>query len=84
MNEEILRLLRAFQEKITVEDLESAVIVMHRSAHEVFQYLHRNKEAVDEQSILSEFATMLKRYAVASIIWTHPKGEVSERSEDKS
>ena len=84
MNEEILRLLRAFQDKITVEDLEAAVIVVHRSAHEVFQYLHRNRDAVDEQSILSEFATMLKRYAVASITWARSKSEVSERSEDKS
>lgn len=65
MNKEIIRLFSMFQEKITVENFEAAVIVAHRSAHEVFQYLYNNKDTVDEESILSEFITMLRRYVVA-------------------
>jgi len=62
MNKEIIRLFSAFRKKIAVENFEAAVIVAHRSAHEVFQYLYNNKDTVDEEPILAEFITMLRRY----------------------
>ena len=64
MNEEILRLFTAFRDHVAVVNLDAAVIVAHRSAHEVFQYLYKNRDDVDEEAILAEFVTMLKRYVV--------------------
>jgi AcrR family transcriptional regulator len=61
-DELILRFLEHFRDRITIEDLESAAVVMHRSFHEVFIHLFRNRGRVDEQRILSEFIRMLKGY----------------------
>jgi AcrR family transcriptional regulator len=61
-DELIGRFLERFCDRTKVKDLESAAVIVHRSFHEVFIHLFRNRDRVDEQRILSEFARMLKRY----------------------
>jgi AcrR family transcriptional regulator len=64
-DELILRFLERFRDRIKVQDLESAAVIVHRSFHEVFIHLFRNKDRVDEKRILSEFIRMLKGYLLA-------------------
>jgi len=61
-DELILRFLEHFRNRTTIEDLESAAVIVHRSFHEVFIHLFRNRGRVDEERILSEFIRMLKGY----------------------
>jgi len=62
MNREIIRLIAHFGSHVKIENVEIGITVVHRSAHEVFQYLYKNKDQVDEKAILKEFITMLQRY----------------------
>jgi len=62
MNREIIKLIVHFSAHVKIENVEIGVTVVHRSAHEVFQYLYKNRGQVDEKAILKEFITMLQRY----------------------
>ncbi len=61
-NQEILRLITHFGDQANIKDMDAAVTVIHRSAHEVFQYLYKNKDNINEKAVLREFITMLQRY----------------------
>lgn len=61
-NQEIARLINHFGAQKKIEDLDAAVTVVHRSAHEVFQYLYKNRENMDVHAVLKEFITLLQRY----------------------
>jgi AcrR family transcriptional regulator len=56
----IVRFLDHFRDRMKTEDIESAAVIIHRSFHEVFIHLFRNRGRVDEGRILSEFVRMLK------------------------
>ena len=62
MNREFIKLIDHFGTQVKITDVEIAVIVVHRSAHEVFQYLYKNREHVDENAVLKEFVTMVQKY----------------------
>ena len=59
---EIVRLFEPFKDALPIRDIEAAIIVAHRSAHQVFQYLYQHRDRVDETAILEEFTSMIKRY----------------------
>ena len=61
-NQEILNLINHFSSEISIKDKNAAVTVIHRSIHEVFQYLYKNRDSLDEKTVLNEFVTMLKKY----------------------
>ncbi len=61
-NEEILNLITYFGKKTSIKDKDAAITVIHRSIHEVFQYLYKNKHRVDEEAVLKELVTMLQKY----------------------
>jgi AcrR family transcriptional regulator len=60
-DELIISFLRHFRDKIRTDDPSAAALIVHRSLHEVFQYLFRNRDRVDETRVLAEFTRMLKR-----------------------
>ncbi len=62
MNQEIISLIAHFGNHVKIKNIEIAVTVIHRSAHEVFQYLYKNREHVDENAVLKEFVTMIQKY----------------------
>ncbi|MFH1135332.1 MAG: TetR/AcrR family transcriptional regulator [Pseudomonadota bacterium] len=47
---------------LNVDDVEAAVTVVARSAHEVFQYLYKNHGQVDPDRILRHLTLMIKRF----------------------
>jgi AcrR family transcriptional regulator len=59
---EINKWLEHVKDEIDIEDTEAAMIVLSRSVHEVFQYLYRNRERIDEWRILNSLVIMLKKY----------------------
>jgi AcrR family transcriptional regulator len=59
---EVVRLFEPFREKLPIKNISAAIIVAHRSAHQVFQYLYQHRDLVDETAILEEFISMVKRY----------------------
>ena len=61
-NREILNLINHFKNDISLTDKDAAVTVIHRSIHEVFQYLYKNRNSLDEKAVLNEFVTMLQKY----------------------
>lgn len=61
-NREILNLINHFSNDISIKDKHAAVTVIHRSIHEVFQYLYKNRNRLDEKAVLDEFVTMLQKY----------------------
>lgn len=63
----IIGLLELYSDQLSIVDLEASVIVIHLSAHQVFQYLYKNKGGVDEEAILNEFIAMFKRYFMCDL-----------------
>jgi AcrR family transcriptional regulator len=63
-NREILNLMHRFRGQIGIRNANAAVTVIHRSAHEVFQYLYKNRGLVDETMVLNEFVAMIRSYVV--------------------
>jgi len=61
-NQEILYLINHFSKEISIKDKDAAVTVIHRSIHEVFQYLYKNRYSVDRDAVLKELVTMLQKY----------------------
>jgi AcrR family transcriptional regulator len=61
-NQEILNLIKHFSKEMSIKDRNAAVTVIHRSIHEVFQYLYKNRHKVNEKAVLKEFVTMLQKY----------------------
>lgn len=61
---EVVRLLEYFKDEIKVRDINAAVTIIHRSAHEMFQYLFQNRDSVDEKAILSDFCEMIKSFII--------------------
>lgn len=59
---EILKWLEQEKEEISIEDTKAAMIVMGRSVHEVFRYLYKNRDKVDERKILNNLITMIKKF----------------------
>ena len=59
---QILNLINHFSEDISIRDKDAAVTVIHRSIHEVFQYLYKNRDILDEKAVLEEFVIMLQKY----------------------
>lgn len=59
---EVVKWLKQDKEKVDIEDVEAAMIVMGRSVHEVFHYLYKNRDRVDEERILNSLITMLKKF----------------------
>jgi AcrR family transcriptional regulator len=59
---EVVKWLEQEKEEISIEDKEAAMIVMGRSVHEVFHYLYKNRDKVDEWRILNNLVIMLKKY----------------------
>ncbi len=51
-----------FNKEMGIKDKDAAVTVIHRSIHEVFQYLYKNKHRVNEKAVLKELVTMLQKY----------------------
>ncbi len=62
MDSAIKRLVEPYLDQILVRDIDTGIIVAHRSTQQVFQYLYQNKGQVNEDAILDEFTDMLKRY----------------------
>lgn len=65
IDEEVIRLFEHYREQLPEINIEAAVTMAHRSAHQVFQFLYQNKDNVDSEAILKEFILMLKRYLCA-------------------
>lgn len=61
-NREISKLMTHFSDQISIKNTDAAVTVIHRSAHEVFQYLYKNRGVLDEDIVLDEFIAMIKSY----------------------
>lgn len=61
-NREILNLMTHFGDQIRIQNANAAVTVIHRSAHEVFQHLYKNRGLLDESIVLNEFITMIQSY----------------------
>ncbi len=59
---EVMRLLEPFRDQLPIKNMEAGIIITHRSAHQVFQYLYRNDNKTENDAILEEFLTMIKRY----------------------
>jgi AcrR family transcriptional regulator len=62
INQEIIKLIDHFGNQLRIKNIEIVVSIVHRSAHEIFQYLYKNRGQVDEEKYLREFITMLQRY----------------------
>lgn len=60
--DEVLSLLKEYQDELKVDDIDSAMIVIARATHEVFHYLYRERERIDEMIILDSLITMLKKF----------------------
>jgi AcrR family transcriptional regulator len=61
-NREISNLMTHFGDQIRIKNTTAAVTVIHRSAHEVFQYLYKNRGLLEENIVLNEFITMIQSY----------------------
>ncbi|MBN1573355.1 MAG: TetR/AcrR family transcriptional regulator [Deltaproteobacteria bacterium] len=59
---EIAKWLERRKEELDVEDPEVALIIASRAVHEVFHYLYKNRDRVDENRILKGLITMLKKF----------------------
>jgi len=59
---EIITWLEEIQGKLAVEDISVAITIIGRSTHELFHFLYKYREQVDEQLILKELQVMFKRY----------------------
>jgi AcrR family transcriptional regulator len=59
---EIVKWLEQEKEELNIEDTEAAMIVMGRSIHEVFLYLYKNRDKIDEGRILNNLIIMLKKF----------------------
>ncbi|ACL06121.1 TetR/AcrR family transcriptional regulator [Desulfatibacillum aliphaticivorans] len=57
-------LIARYQEDLAIADVDSAVTVVARSTHEVFHYLYREKDSVDENAVLTSLITMVQRFLV--------------------
>jgi len=59
---EIVAWLEEIREKIIVDDLLVAITIIGRSTHELFHFLYKYQEQVNERRILTELQVMFKRY----------------------
>ena len=59
---EVRRWMKLRSEEVSVEDPESAGLVMACSIHQVFHFLYKNQGRVDDQKILASLTKMLKRF----------------------
>lgn len=59
---EFMRWFENRDEELDIEDTEAAMVVICKSMHEVFHYLYRNRDKMDERRILNSLTTMLKKY----------------------
>jgi len=60
--EKILALMQKYQNELQVDDLNTAVVVIARATHEVFQYLYRERDRVDAMAVLSSLIVMVKKF----------------------
>jgi AcrR family transcriptional regulator len=58
-DELIVRFLDHFRDRIRADDLCAASIIVHRLIHEVFVYLFKNRDRVDEESLLATLVQMI-------------------------
>ncbi len=58
----IVKWFRENPDRIALENLDTAMIVMGRATHAVFHYLYSNKVGADEKDVLYQLVTMFKRY----------------------
>jgi AcrR family transcriptional regulator len=63
-DELIIRFLEHYRDRVRIEDRKSAAVIIHRSLHEVFQYLFQHRDRVDERSVLGELVRMLEGYII--------------------
>lgn len=63
-DELIVRFLDHYGDRIGTDDRISAAVIIHRCLHEVFQYLFRHRDRVDEQRVLNELVRMLTGYVL--------------------
>lgn len=63
--DELLAIMRDYSDSLKVDDLETAVTVMTRATHEVFQYIYKVKEQSDKEAVLSSLITMVKKYLLS-------------------
>ncbi|MBN1881204.1 MAG: TetR/AcrR family transcriptional regulator [Deltaproteobacteria bacterium] len=59
---EIIVWLEEIREKLAVDDIPVAIIIISRATHELFHFLYKYQGQVDEQRILTELQVMFKRY----------------------
>jgi len=62
INQEIINLIAHFGNQVKIKNIEIAITIVHRSAHEVFQHLYKNRDQLDERIVLNEFISMIQRY----------------------
>ena len=62
--EAVKSLFVQYENELAIEDLDSAVTVIARSTHEVFHYLYREKDHVDENAVLTSLIIMVQRFLV--------------------
>jgi len=60
--EEVKALIQMYHKDLKVDDIPSAVTVLSRATHEVFQYLYKERERVDEMGVLSSLVLMVKKF----------------------
>jgi AcrR family transcriptional regulator len=59
---EIIGWLEEIRERLVVDDIPIAITIVGRSTHELFHFLYKYRELVDEQRILTELQVMVTRY----------------------
>jgi AcrR family transcriptional regulator len=62
MHIEIANLMAHFQGQTKIKNAAISINIVHRSAHEVFQYLYKNRGSINEKAFLNEFVTMIQKY----------------------
>lgn len=60
--EELIRYLKTLRTTNNIKDVEAAAIVITRTAHEILQCIHMDREKKGKEEILSEYAAMLNSY----------------------
>jgi AcrR family transcriptional regulator len=59
---EFAKWLERRKAELDMEDPEAAMVVTSRAVHEVFHYLYKNRDRVDERRVLKGLTTMLKKF----------------------
>lgn len=63
-SKEIVKWIEPEKDKLYVKDIKATMIVMGRATHEVFHFLYKNRDNVDEWNIISHLITMFKRFLI--------------------